>query len=54
MKRQYILPATFALTLQVFLLFGLSGKRPMITPPPGEERKPEKEGKFEDQLKLFV
>jgi len=48
MKRQYILPATFALTLQAFLLFGLPGKRPMITSPPEEE------GKLEDRLKLLV
>jgi TonB family protein len=54
MERQYILPATFALTLQAFLLFGLSGKRPMITSPSGEERKPEKEGKLDDMQKLLV
>jgi protein TonB len=34
MNRAYTLPATFALTMHAFVLFGLSGKPPPVAPPP--------------------
>lgn len=34
MNTKFILPATFALTVHAFVLFGLSGKRPNVIPPP--------------------
>jgi len=37
MNKDLILPATFALTVHAFVLFGLSGKRPAIVVAPGED-----------------
>jgi protein TonB len=43
MNTRFILPATFALTVQAFVLFGLSGKRPVVISLATEEPKsPEK------------
>jgi protein TonB len=39
MNTRFILPATFALTVLVFVLFGLSGKSPVVVPPPEDAGK---------------
>jgi protein TonB len=41
MKKKYILPATFALTLITFVLFGLSGKPLAVVPLPEDPRPPD-------------
>jgi hypothetical protein len=41
MKKKYILPAAFALTLITFVLFGLSDKPPIVVPPPDDPRPPD-------------
>lgn len=40
MNTKFILPATFALTVHAFVLFGLSGKRPIVIPPSEDKVKP--------------